>query len=458
RNWGYDGVLPFAPDNAYGSADDLKRFVQAAHQRGLMTLLDVVYNHFGPEGNYLHCYAEFFFNPRHQTPWGAAINFDGPQAATVRDFFIHNALYWLEEFHFDGLRLDAVHAIADDTQPHIVRALAEALREGPGLHRHVHLVLENEHNQGHFLGRTHEARPLVADAQWNDDTHHTLHVLTTGEKDGYYIDYAERPLLQFGRCLAEGFAYQGEPSNFRGGQSRGEPSLHLPATAFINFLQNHDQIGNRAFGERIGQLAPAPALEAVIACVMLAPSIPMLFMGEEFDASAPFLFFCDFGPDLASAVTEGRRSEFGRFARFADPAVQQSIPDPNASETFERSKLNWQELDEPRHLERLALYKRLLELRHRYIVPRLADMKASGSYIAHERSGLTAHWTLGDGARLHLSANLSNTATRETLAPPGHVFYSSAGITDISLPDGVLPPWSVMWSLEMLAEREPLYA
>ena len=449
RGWGYDGVLPYAPENAYGPLHDLKAFIQAAHQRGLMVLLDVVYNHFGPEGNYLHTYAEAFFNPKHQTPWGAAINFDGAQSAVVRDFFIHNALYWLQEYHFDGLRLDAVHAIADDSKPHFLRSLTEAIREGPGMHRHVHLVLENEHNEAHFLGRDHADRPLVADAQWNDDTHHALHVLTTGEKDGYYIDYADRPLVLLGRCLAEGFAYQGEPSRLRGGIARGEPSLHLPATAFINFLQNHDQIGNRAFGERIGALAPPEAVAAALACVLLAPSIPMLFMGEEFDATSPFLFFCDFGPELAGLVTQGRRSEFGRFARFADPEVQNAIPDPNALETFERSKLDWEELDEPHRRARLQLCKRLLELRHRHVVPRLSNMKASGAYMAHEREGLSVHWTLGDGARLHLSANLSATEISIVTPPPGHCFYMTSNIADLNLPTRRLPPWSVIWSLEM---------
>jgi malto-oligosyltrehalose trehalohydrolase len=260
RNWGYDGVLPFAPDATYGPPETLKALVQAAHARGLMVLLDVVYNHFGPEGNYLHLYAPQFFNPTHRTPWGAAINFDGPGSRTVRDFFVHNALFWLEEYHFDGLRLDAVHAIADGSRPDIVAELAAAVRAGPGRDRHVHLVLENDANQARYLGRDESRAPLFATAQWNDDLHHAFHVLLTGERDGYYADYAERPLRHLGRALAEGFSYQGEASAYRANRTRGEPSVHLPATAFVSFLQTHDQVGNRAFGAegaRRGERLPA---------------------------------------------------------------------------------------------------------------------------------------------------------------------------------------------------------
>ncbi len=224
RNWGYDGVLPFAPDAAYGRPEDFKRLVAAAHERGLMVLLDVVYNHFGPEGNYLHAYAPTFFNPQHDTPWGAAINFDGEGSRTVRDFFIHNALYWIEEFHLDGLRLDAIHAICDDSSPDIVEELGAAVRDGPGSERHVHLVLENDRNQARYLARDESRRWRYGTAQWNDDIHHVLHVLASGESDGYYADYAAEPARLLGRCLTEGFAYQGEASAFRDGELRGEPS------------------------------------------------------------------------------------------------------------------------------------------------------------------------------------------------------------------------------------------
>ncbi|TMG91535.1 MAG: malto-oligosyltrehalose trehalohydrolase, partial [Betaproteobacteria bacterium] len=380
RNWGYDGVLPFAPDASYGAPDELKRLIDAAHSRSLMVFLDVVYNHFGPEGNYLHAYAPQFFNPAHHTPWGAAINYDGEQSRTVRDFFIHNALYWLEEYRFDGLRLDAVDWIVDESSPDILVELASRVHEGPGAGRHIHLVLENDRNEAHYLGRDGQQRPLHATAQWNDDIHHAAHVVVTGEADGYYADYAARPLWYFARCLTEGFGYQGEPSPYRGNIARGEPSVHLPPGAFVSFLQTHDQVGNRAFGERIGQVANPRALRAAVACILLAPSPPLLFMGEEFSASTPFLFFCDFSPELASTVTQGRRKQFARFAQFADPALQATIPDPNKEATFERSKLVWSEAGNPGHREWSELYCECLGIRKAHIAPRLRGVTPSGSF------------------------------------------------------------------------------
>jgi maltooligosyltrehalose trehalohydrolase len=414
RNWGYDGVLLFAPDGAYGTPDDLKRFVDGAHRRGLMVLLDVVYNHFGPEGNYLHSYAPQFFTDRHSTPWGAAINFDGEHSRAVRDFYLHNALYWLEEFHFDGLRFDAVHAIADDSAEHIIAEIARAVRrEVP---RHVHLVLENDSNQARFLVRDAGGRAPLADAQWNDDLHHALHVLLTGESDGYYADYAERPLEQLGRCLAEGFAFQGDPSPYRHGELRGEPSKQLPPAAFVIYAQTHDQIGNRAFGERLAALADADALKQALAIVLLAPAVPMLFMGEEWAASTPFLFFCDFGTELAAAVTKGRREEFKRFERFRDPAVQARIPDPNDERTFGASKLSWAERDEAAHAEWRAWVEDLLEQRKSMIVPHLGGTSHGGTSRV-EDGVLRVDWTLADGARLHLAANFG--PPRTIAAPPG---------------------------------------
>jgi malto-oligosyltrehalose trehalohydrolase len=443
RNWGYDGVLPFAIDTVYGRPDDLKGLVVAAHARGLMVFLDVVYNHFGPEGNYLHAYAPQFFNPKHQTPWGAAINYDGDQAEAVRAFYIHNALFWLEEYRLDGLRLDAVHAIADDSRPDIIGELTAAVQEGPGRDRHVHIILENDANQARHLGRDRERRPLRATAQWNDDVHHAVHVIVTGERDGYYADYAHAPLAMFGRTLAEGFGFQGEPSAYRGGEQRGEPSVHLPATAFIDFVQTHDQVGNRAFGDRIGAIADPDALHAALACVLLAPSVPMLFMGEEFNASSPFQFFCDFGPELAAAVRDGRRGEFGQFERFRDPAVQATIPDPTDEATFLRSKLDWSEVEAPGHLEWFERYRTLLGLRARYIAPRLSGMAPSGGYEVIRDAGLAVNWTLGDGTRLHHVANLS-AAPLTTLLPDGEVIYASHPAPGT----GPLRAWSVVVLLE----------
>jgi malto-oligosyltrehalose trehalohydrolase len=424
RNWGYDGVLPYAPDAVYGAPDDLKRLVQAAHARGLMVFLDVVYNHFGPEGNYLHAYAEPFFNPRHQTPWGAAINFDAAGARVVRDFFVHNTLYWIEEYGFDGLRVDAVHAIADDSRPDIVAELAATVRAHAG-DRHVHLILENDRNESRYLARDEMSAPVQATAQWNDDVHHALHILVTGECDGYYADYSARPLWYLGRCLAEGFAYQGEVSAYRDHTPRGEPSTALPPTAFVSFIQTHDQVGNRAHGERIGKIAEPRRLRVALACLLLAPAPPMLFMGEEFGASTPFLFFCDFGPELAAAVTRGRRAEFGRFQRFRDPAAQAMIPDPNDPATFAQSKLKWEERDLPPHAEWRALYRRLLGLRHRHVVPRLPGMRSGGTFAVRDDAILRVDWTLGDGARLHLLATLSDAPCGDIDVPPGNVIYAS---------------------------------
>ncbi|NVM90844.1 malto-oligosyltrehalose trehalohydrolase [Variovorax sp. SG517] len=429
RNWGYDGVLPFAPDASYGTPDELKALIDTAHSLGLMVLLDVVYNHFGPEGNYLHAYCPEFFNAGRQTPWGAAINFDGPESRTVRDFFIHNALYWVEEFRFDGLRLDAVHAIHDQSRLHIVREIREALDAGPARGRHVHLVLENEDNRASMLVRDDRGSPSIGTAQWNDDLHHAVHVLATGERDGYYADYADDPVRRFACALAEGFIYQGQPSVFRQGQRRGEPSARLPSQAFVSFLQTHDQVGNRAFGERIHALGDPVLVRAALACLLLSPHVPMLFMGDEFAASSPFLYFCDFGPELATAVSEGRRAEFGGFAAFADEAARARIPDPNAEETFLASKLRWRERGARPHFSRLSEVQQLLDLRHHLLVPRLGGAKGASSYRC-ENDTLQVQWELkpvnaGDGStRLHMLAHFGARPVEDVVAPPGEVVYS----------------------------------
>jgi len=449
RNWGYDGVLPFAPDSAYGRPEALKALVQSAHDRGLMVFLDVVYNHFGPEGNYLNSYAPQFFTDRHRTPWGNAINFDGLDSRAVRDFFIHNALHWLNEYHFDGLRLDAVHAILDDSTPYILTELADAVRSSIEPDRRVHLILENDHNQARYLQRTESCQILGYNAQWNDDIHHTLHVLITGERDGYYLDYAEHPLYQLGRCLVEGFAYQGERSILRNGKTRGEPTAGLPPSAFISFLQNHDQIGNRAFGERIATLADPRAVRAATAIVLLAPSPPLLFMGEEFGSKTPFLFFCDFEKGLAEAVAAGRRNEFARFARFNDPASRAGIPDPNSASTFETSRLDWKDLAQTPNSDWLLFYRQLLKLRCQHIVCHLADACAiKAHYEALEDRGLTAHWDFPDGAKLDLLANLSADSLASLTPPTSPLIYASEEVSEDALKCGALPAWSVAWFLE----------
>jgi malto-oligosyltrehalose trehalohydrolase len=469
RNWGYDGVYHFAPDSSYGRPEDLKELVQNAHGRGLMVLLDVVYNHFGPEGNYLGIYAPQFFTDRHQTPWGNGINFDGAQSRTVRDFFIHNAIFWLNEYHFDGLRLDAVHAIADDSTPDILTELADAVHNSVDPDRHIHLILENDRNQARYLQRTTKAaashkrelhcQPKTYTAQWNDDIHHALHVLLTSEEDGYYSDYLRNPIAQLGRCLAEGFAYQGEVSSHRNGEARGEDTRGVPLTAFISFLQNHDQVGNRVFGERITKNADPHAVRAAMAVLLLAPSPPMLFMGEEFGAETPFLFFCDFEKDLAAAVTIGRRNEFARFAAFSDPVARERIPDPNALGTFAASRLDWKSIEQPDHREWLGFYKQLLKLRREKIVPLLsAACSVEAKYEVLGVPGLRAYWKFKDGAKLTMLANLGADPLAGVISAAGLPVYRTDNASVDSLqpdslePDSLeereLPPWSVVWSVK----------
>ncbi|RYF83775.1 MAG: malto-oligosyltrehalose trehalohydrolase [Comamonadaceae bacterium] len=435
RGWGYDGVLPFAPDASYGSPDALKALVNAAHELGLMVLLDVVYNHFGPEGNYLHAYCPAFFNPAHQTPWGAAINFDGEQSADVRAFFVHNALYWVEEFRFDGLRLDAVHAIRDDSARHIVAEICDALQSGPGRDRPVHVVLENDLNQSTLLRRDAAGRALAGTAQWNDDLHHAAHVLMTGEQDGYYLDFAHQPLAAFGQALAGGFIYTGQPSPFRQGERRGETTAELPCSAFVSFLQTHDQVGNRAFGDRIAALAEPALVAAARAAVLLSPHVPMLFMGEEWAALTPFQFFCDFGPELAKAVSEGRRAEFGAFAAFEDESARARIPDPNALSTFIRSKLDRSEREREPHAQAMEDVRQCLALRAREIAPRLPSQPGSGVWHV-DGTVLYLQWALGAAgsasagnitqpALLQMVLNLGH-APALAAAPPGRVIYRKA--------------------------------
>jgi maltooligosyltrehalose trehalohydrolase len=440
RNWGYDGVLPYAPDSSYGRPEDLKRLVQSAHAKGLMVFLDVVYNHFGPEGNYLRLYASQFFTTRHQTPWGDAINFDGDGSRVVRDFFIHNALYWLEEFHFDGLRLDAVHAIRDDSSPDILTELGEAVKKSFGPDRKIHLILENEKNEARYLQRTNNDATRFYAAQWNDDIHHACHVIASGERDTYYVDYHD-PIHQLGRSLTEGFAYQGESSPFRGGEPRGEPTTGLPLARFISFLQNHDQVGNRAFGDRNLRYSDPNAIRALAAILWLAPSPPMLFMGEEFAADTPFLFFCDFEKDLAKAVTEGRRQEFAKSAHFSDEKLRSSIPDPNDEQTFLKSKLNWQSVSKPTHTQWLNFYSSLLALRQKEIVPLLRE--SQGILQSHatvfEEHGLSVCWHAQSKA-LDLRANLGSSPIRFT-PPAGRLIYSTLEAANQT----AMPPWSVAW-------------
>jgi maltooligosyltrehalose trehalohydrolase len=452
RNWGYDGVLPYAPDGCYGRPEDLKHLVQEAHAKGLMIFLDVVYNHFGPEGNYLRLYSPQFFTDRHRTPWGDAINFDGPDSSVVRDFFINNALYWLEEYRFDGLRLDAVHTIVDDSKPGILTELAQTVRERFGDKRHVHLVLENGDNIARCLERDGN-RVSLYDAQWNDDIHHAVHVAITGESDGYYHDYAQNPVGHLCRCLTEGFAFQGQYSPYHQ-STRGEPSKHLPPSAFISFLQNHDQVGNRPFGTRILQIAPEAAVKAAMEILLLAPEIPLLFMGEEFGASSPFLYFCNFEGDLARAVTEGRRNEFARFAQFSAPETRDRIPDPNTEQTFLRSKLHWRELSETSHCSFLQFYRRLLAIRQNKIVPLLGgDNEVEFANCRSEGRAFFVDWQFSNNSRLQLRCNLTPEQVSATTPAFGNLIYCNDPQIAAAFQSGTLPPWSALWFLDESARR-----
>jgi maltooligosyltrehalose trehalohydrolase len=433
RNWGYDGVLWYAPDSVYGRPDDLKTLIDEAHLRGLMVFLDVVYNHFGPDGNYLGRYAPGFFTDA-QTPWGSAIDYRVPQ---VRAFAIENAVYWLEQYRFDGLRLDAVHAMPEQGEIPMLHELSRAvgsLAKATG--RHIHLVLENDDNAASLLDAEEDPPRGSYRAQWNDDYHHAWHVLLTGETHGYYGDYQRSPLRDIARALASGFVYQGEASAHRGGQLRGESSADLAPTALVNFLQNHDQIGNRALGDRLESQVDTAAIEAALAITLLAPMIPMLFMGEEWGSKAPFPFFCDFHGDLAKAVREGRHKEFaGAYAKYGD-----DVPDPLDPSTFQSAVLDWDARNQPAGQRRLALVRDLLAARGTHIVPRLAGARF-GAAQAADNGLLTANWRMGDGAKLKLLANLSASDIVHPHETQGVPIWGGEA-------NGRLPPWSVFWRLE----------
>jgi maltooligosyltrehalose trehalohydrolase len=432
RNWGYDGVLWYAPDSAYGRPEDLKRLIDEAHLRGLMVFLDVVYNHFGPEGNYLGRYAPPFFTDA-QTPWGSAIDYRVPQ---VRAFAIENALYWLDEYRFDGLRLDAVHAIAELGEMPMLNDLSLAAGQlAAETGRHIHLVLENDDNRVSLLDPLQDPSRGKYHAQWNDDYHHAWHVKLTGEKQGYYRDYQRAPLSDIARALCSGFVYQGEASEHRGGQLRGEASGALPPTAFVNFLQNHDQIGNRAFGDRLESHAKPGAIEAALAITLLTPTIPMLFMGEEWGSKVPFPFFCDFKGGLAEAVRKGRRDEYA----WAYEKFGSDVPDPLSEATFRSAILDWDARGGSGR-GRLALVRELLTIRRCHIMPRLAGARFGEARLADDGT-LKANWNLGDDARLLLTANPSD----RTIAVQSS---ETRGTTIWGKPGDAMKPWSVIWRLE----------
>lgn len=422
RNWGYDGVLPFAPDTAYGTPTELKALIDDAHGLGLMVMLDVVYNHFGPDGAYLHAYAKPFFREDISTPWGAAIDFRRPE---VCDYFTQNALYWLMEYRFDGLRFDAVHAISEES---FLRDLARTIRTSVEPGRQVHLVLEHENNRAALLRGGPAAEGF--DAQWADDFHHCMHVLLTGESEGYYEDFQDATSL-LADCLANGFAYQGQVSPHLG-RPRGEPSGHLPTTAFVMCLQNHDQIGNRAMGDRLTTLADPQALRSAMALLLLCPFVPMLFMGEEYAARNPFLFFTSHNDDLAKLVREGRRAEFKHFAAFQDEERRKAIPDPNAPSTFDAS------VADKADPAMFTFMQELLALRHKHVVPGIPGCRSLDVEVLAP-GALQAEWRLGTGRRLAITLNFGH-ETASSGAPTGGVVFAHPPGTGLA----AMPPGSIV--------------
>ena len=402
RGWGYDGVLLYAPHSAYGTPEEFKAFIDAAHGHGLMVLLDVVYNHFGPEGNYLPLLAPDFFHPDKHTPWGAAIAYELPP---VRSFFVENALYWLDEFQLDGLRFDAIDQIGDEgSEKHILVEIAERIRaEFPD--RRIHLTTEDSRNVTFLHERGEDGSVLRFTGEWNDDFHNAIHVYATGETDGYYQDFAEGTEHLVARTLAEGFAYQGETSK-HSGEKRGVTSTGQPPVAFVDFIQNHDQVGNRAFGERLLTLAGPEKTKALLSALLLSPHIPLLFMGEEFGETRPFLFFTDFHGDLAKAVREGRRKEFEGHAGHGKE--DEEIPDPNAKTTFTDCKLDWQKPTSPEGQEWMDLTRDLLALRREALVPMLGSARAAGGRILKAEEGLVAvTWNFPKG-EIGMAINLGD--------------------------------------------------
>ena len=441
--WGYDGVLPYAPHAAYGSPDDLKHFIQAAHHKGLMVFLDVVYNHFGPDGNYLGLYAPQFFSKVHTNPWGNSLNFDREGSDIVRAFFVQNAIYWLQEYRFDGLRLDAIHAIVDDSALDVIDELAlkvhQTIRD-----REVHLVLENENNGYQRLpgdGRY--------DAQWNDDYHHVMYVALSGDTAGYYQDFGNRPVALLARSLTHGFLWEGARRSPEGARLALQEAPAQPLGAMVNFLNNHDQSGNRAFGERFAELVPAEALPLATALTLLSPATPMLFAGEEFAARTPFLYFADWEGDLKAAVCEGRLRDFGHFAQRADGSTDQP-PAPCDAATFTASKLDWQAAAADDACAWRGFVRDALAVRRDWFAPRLNRL-INGAHVAHmvdERS-FVLRWRYESGETIELQARLADAASAAPAAaamPWKPLADAKTIFATGSMDDTTWGAWSARWS------------
>ncbi|AXU95185.1 malto-oligosyltrehalose trehalohydrolase [Erwinia persicina] len=428
RGWGYDGVLLYAPHAAYGSPEDFKAFVDAAHGYGISVVLDIVLNHFGPEGNYLPLLSPDFFHPERTTPWGAAIAWD---VDAVRRYIVEAPLYWLKEYNLDGLRFDAIDQIEDSQQPHVLIEIAQRIRaEIP--QRPIHLTTEDCRNVIFLHPRDADGSAPLFTGEWNDDFHNAVHVFATGETHAYYQDFADQPEKGVARALTEGFIYQGQVSP-QSGEARGVDSRGQPPVTFVDFIQNHDQVGNRAQGERLISLAGADRSKVMLAMLLLSPHIPLLFMGEEYGETHPFLFFTDFHGDLARAVREGRAREFAGHAGHEG----ESVPDPNAEQTFIASRLDWHKPETPEGQAWMALTRQLLTLRQQYIVPLLARAGGhSGNVVKTAPGFLAVSWTFPQGT-LSMAVNIA--ATPQPLPDlPGETIFA--------WPDrgGDLPPHSIL--------------
>lgn len=441
RGWGYDGVLHYAPHVAYGTPDDMKAFIDAAHGHGIMVLLDVVYNHFGPEGNYLDRYASDFFHRDLQTPWGAAIDFSRD---AVRRYFIENALHWIGEFRLDGLRLDAVEQIYDNSKRHILMELAETLHSS-FTDRPIHLLLEDQRNLVRLLGRDSEGRAAAYTAEWNDDFHHVAHVVATGETGGHYRRFAKHPWLKLSHALRHGFIFPDH--NAEHPEVVPEVDFYLPPTAFIDFLQNHDQIGNRAFGERLTILAHPLMLEVLTAVLLLSPHIPFLFMGEEFGETQPFHFFCDWKDELGEIVYKGRLKEVESFGELPVGKVAKDMPAPNALSTFEDSKLRWNRAGTDEGRKWLDLMAKLIRLRQQFVVPLLGTIGIVETEAPDAEEGVVAVSWQFEGGKLELRANLTDRPLPVPAFDGTPVFLHS-GSSDVELANGALSPYSVVVAVD----------
>ena len=420
RNWGYDGVDLYAPSENYGHPDDLREFVDAAHGLGLGVILDVVYNHLGPEGAYLPQFLPEYINKRHHTPWGGAVNLDGPGASLVRSFIVDNAVHWIREYRLDGLRLDATHSLVDGGHPHIVTEVAAAARAAAG--RPVTIFAEDHRNLVSLV-QPPERGGWGVDGIWADDFHHVLRRYLAGDSDGYYQDYAGS-IDELTRTLSQGWLYTGQHSR-HAGRGRGTDPSGTPMHRFVICLQNHDQIGNRPTGDRLHHTIELPSWRAASTLLLTAPMTPLLFMGQEWAASSPFQFFTDLEPRLGALVTEGRRREFRDFAGFAESASQGLVPDPQDPATFERSRLDWSERSSPVHAACLALYTELLRLRgtHRALAAAPAsrgDAEAIGNDVIamrreHEHERFLVLVRLAGAGPVNVNINWSGTSPRIVL-------------------------------------------